>query len=159
MDRDAFAARIDHTVLGPETTPGAVEAAPDTATEHGMNACVPPYYLPEAAGYAPAVTLVTVCGFPHGQAAPEAKEIAAEAGVAFIETATGFSAAGATAEDVGIMSEYLPVKASGGIGGFEAALSMFEAGADRVGASAGAAIVEGFDTEAVATASFDPGTE
>jgi deoxyribose-phosphate aldolase len=57
------------------------------------------------------------------------------------------------------MSEYLPVKASGGIDGFEAALSMFEAGADRVGASAGAAIVEGFDAEAVAASSFDPAEE
>ena len=224
MDRDAFATRIDHTVLGPETTPGAVEAALDVAAEHGMNACIPPCYAAEASEYAPDVTLVTVCGFPHGQTAPEGKEfaaerawqdgadevdvvvnigrlragdddavadelaqvvaavplpvnviveapllsvgelrtaceLAAEAGATFLKTSTGFSGGGATVEDVEIMSEYLPVNASGGIDDFETALSMLEAGGDRIGASAGATIVEGFDTEAVAASPFDPAEE
>jgi Deoxyribose-phosphate aldolase len=43
------------------------------------------------------------------------------------------------------MSEYLPVKAAGGVGSYADAAAMFEAGAERIGASAGAAIVEEFD--------------
>jgi len=35
------------------------------------------------------------------------------------------------------MSEYLPVKASGGIGSWADARAMFEAGAERIGASSG----------------------
>ena len=42
-------------------------------------------------------------------------------------------------------SEFLPVKASGGIGSYEKAMRMVEAGAERIGASSGVAIVEGFD--------------
>jgi deoxyribose-phosphate aldolase len=78
MHRSEFAARIDHTVLGPETTWSDVETVLDAAATHGMNACIPPCYVTEAIEYAPDVTLVTVCGFPHGQAAPEVKEYEAE---------------------------------------------------------------------------------
>jgi deoxyribose-phosphate aldolase len=45
------------------------------------------------------------------------------------------------------MSEYLPVKASGGVGSYEEATAMFDAGAERIGASSGVAIVEGFPDE------------
>ncbi len=68
-------------------------------------------------------------------------EAAAEAGAAFVKTATGFSEGGATVDDVEIMSEYLPVKASGGIGSWEKAEAMFDAGAERIGASSGDVIV------------------
>lgn len=73
MDRAELAARIDHTVLGPETTPADVRRTLDEALEHGMNACVPPCYVAEARDYAPTVRLVTVVGFPHGQHAPATK--------------------------------------------------------------------------------------
>ena len=73
MDRTAFAAAIDHTVLGPETTPGDVERVVSEAAKYGMNACVPPCYLDVAREAAPDVTLATVVGFPHGQHAPETK--------------------------------------------------------------------------------------
>jgi deoxyribose-phosphate aldolase len=39
------------------------------------------------------------------------------------------------------MSEYLPVKASGGVGSWETAEAMFDAGAERIGASSGDVIV------------------
>jgi deoxyribose-phosphate aldolase len=65
----------------------------------------------------------------------------ADADAAFLKTATGFSDGGATVDDVAVMSEYLPVKASGGIGSWEAAKAMFDAGAERIGASSGDAIV------------------
>jgi deoxyribose-phosphate aldolase len=207
MDRAELAARIDHTVLGPETTIADVERVLDEAAEYGMNACIPPCYVVEAAEYAPDVTLATVIGFPHGQNATAAKrdeaveawddgadeldvvinvgrlkageddavtheladvvaavpvpvkvivetallsdeekrracEAAVEADADFVKTSTGFANGGATVEDVELMTEYLPVKASGGVGNAEEALAMLDAGAERIGASSGVAIVE-----------------
>jgi deoxyribose-phosphate aldolase len=45
------------------------------------------------------------------------------------------------------MAEYLPVKASGGIGSYEAAIAMLDAGAERIGASSGVEIVDGYPEE------------
>lgn len=208
MEYEEFAAAIDHTVLGPETTPTDVETVLDEAAEYGLNACVPPYYVDEADDYAPGVTLATVVGFPHGQNAPAIKaeeaeaawnagadeidvvvnlgrlragddeavrrgveavvaatplpvkviveapllaesalrracEAARDADADMVKTATGFSEGGATVEDVGVMSEYLPVKASGGVGSYAEATELIEAGAERIGASSGVAIARG----------------
>ena len=66
---------------------------------------------------------------------------ARDAGADFVKTATGFSEGGATVEDVEVMAEYLPVKASGGVGSWGDAEAMFAAGAERVGASSGDVIV------------------
>jgi deoxyribose-phosphate aldolase len=209
MNRAELAASIDHTVLGPETTRADVERVLEEAADHGMNACIPPCYVAEAAEYAPDVTLATVIGFPHGQHAPAIKreeavaavddgadeldvvinvgrlkagddeavrgelaglvdavdvpvkviietallsddekhracEAAADAGAHMVKTSTGFADGGAEVDDVELMSEYLPVKASGGIGSWEKAERMFAAGAERIGASSGVAIVEDF---------------
>ncbi|WP_435063105.1 deoxyribose-phosphate aldolase [Halobaculum sp. EA56] len=208
LSPEAFAATIDHTVLGPETTVADVRRVLDEADGYGMNACVPPCYVAEAAEHAPGVTLATVIGFPHGQNTPEAKRLEAEdawdagadeldlvinvgrlkagdddavraeiaevvacvpvpvkviietalladeekrracaaardADAAMVKTSTGFADGGATVADVELMSEYLPVKASGGVGSYEEACAMLAAGAERVGASSGVAIVEG----------------
>ena len=75
-------------------------------------------------------------------------ELAADADADYVKTATGFSVGGATVDDVRVMSEYLPVKASGSGGDFEAAVAMLEAGAERIGASSGAAIIEEYDAGA-----------
>jgi len=64
-------------------------------------------------------------------------EAAVAADAAFLKTATGFSGGGATVADVELLGEYLPVKASGGIGSRESADVMFEAGAARIGTSSG----------------------
>ncbi|MEF8802534.1 MAG: deoxyribose-phosphate aldolase [Halolamina sp.] len=219
MDTETLAPRIDHTVLGPETTWRDTERVLDEAEEHGMNACIPPCYVEEAAAYAREVTLATVIGFPHGQNAPEAKcaeavgadddgadeldvvinigrlkagngdngnrtgasdndpieeelagvvaatplpvkviietarlsdgekrracEAAEAAGADMVKTSTGFAGGGATVDDVALMSEYLPVKASGGVGSYEEAIAMLEAGAERIGASSGVRILSG----------------
>ena len=208
MDRETLAPMIDHTVLGPETTPQDALSVVDEAAEYGMNACIPPCYVAEAAEYAPDVTLATVIGFPHGQNAAEAKrvegveawrdgadeldvvlnrgllrageddraseelaelvaavpipvkvivetselregeirraaEAVVEADAAMCKTSTGFASGGATREAVSLLAEYLPVKASGGIGSYEDALAMIDAGAERIGASSGVAIAEG----------------
>ncbi|KAJ7593913.1 hypothetical protein C8J56DRAFT_1001987 [Mycena floridula] len=77
--------------------------------------------------------------------------LAAEAGVAFVKTCTGFLGGGATAADVALMKRtvsYKPevkVKASAGIRSFEKCLEMFKAGADRIGSSSGAAIMANVD--------------
>lgn len=69
------------------------------------------------------------------------------AGAAFVKTSTGFSKAGATAEDIALMrlvvGPQMGVKASGGIRTQADAVKMIEAGASRVGASASVAIVTG----------------
>ena len=65
----------------------------------------------------------------------------------FVKTSTGFSKAGATVEDVRLMRQTvgpeMGVKAAGGIHNREEALAMLEAGATRIGASSGIAIVTG----------------
>ncbi|ELY59003.1 deoxyribose-phosphate aldolase [Natronolimnohabitans innermongolicus] len=70
-------------------------------------------------------------------------EAAAAADAAMVKTSTGFADGGATVADVERMSEYRPVKASGGIGSYEDAMAMIDAGAERIGASSGVEILEG----------------
>ena len=70
----------------------------------------------------------------------------ADAGADYSKTSTGFGPGGATVEDVALMRAVAPtlgVKAAGGIRTYEAALAMIRAGATRIGASSGIAIVEG----------------
>ncbi len=77
----------------------------------------------------------------------KACEIAQHAGADFVKTSTGFSTGGATLEDVILMRKAvgprMGVKASGGIKDFETAAAMIAAGATRIGAGAGVAIVSG----------------
>ncbi len=70
-------------------------------------------------------------------------KLAAKAGADFVKTSTGFSSSGATVQDVKLMKEAsgIKVKASGGVRTKEDALNMIEAGASRLGASAGVKIV------------------
>ena len=73
--------------------------------------------------------------------------LAREAGADFVKTSTGFGSAGAQQEDVLLLREVLQggarIKASGGIRDRQTALTMIEAGADRLGTSSGVAIMEG----------------
>ena len=67
-------------------------------------------------------------------------------GADFIKTSTGFSTGGATVEDVKLFRQHispdLRIKAAGGIRTFEQAQAMLDAGAERIGASALAALME-----------------
>jgi deoxyribose-phosphate aldolase len=76
-----------------------------------------------------------------------ASELAKQAGADFVKTSTGFSTGGATLEDVKLMRATvgpdMGVKASGGVRSYEDAVAMVDAGATRIGASSGIAIVEG----------------
>ena len=82
----------------------------------------------------------------------KASEISAAAGADYVKTSTGFSKGGATAEDVALMrktvGDKLGVKASGGIRDYETAMKMIEAGASRLGCSAGIAIINGAASDA-----------
>jgi deoxyribose-phosphate aldolase len=73
-------------------------------------------------------------------------ELAQDADADFVKTSTGFAASGARLEDVRLMRETvgpeIGVKAAGGIHSYEEAMAMIEAGANRIGASAGVRIVE-----------------
>lgn len=74
-------------------------------------------------------------------------EAAVEAGADFVKTSTGFNGGGATVEDIALMRRTvgpdLGVKASGGVRSLADAQAMIAAGATRIGASSGIAIVKG----------------
>lgn len=75
----------------------------------------------------------------------KACEAAKAAGAHFVKTSTGFSTGGATTHDIALMRKTvgpeMGVKASGGIRDYATAMAMIEAGANRIGASAGIEIV------------------
>ena len=77
----------------------------------------------------------------------KSSELAKAAGADFVKTSTGFSTGGATVEDVRLMRETvgpeMGVNASGGIHNANEAAAMIEAGATRLGASSGVAIMNG----------------
>ncbi len=74
-------------------------------------------------------------------------KIAVDSGAHFVKTSTGLSTGGATVRDVRLLrltaKESVGVKASGGIRTFEQACALIEAGANRIGTSAGVALVGG----------------
>lgn len=73
-------------------------------------------------------------------------QLAKAAGADFVKTSTGFAGGGATVEDVRLMRQtvgpQMGVKAAGGIRSYADLLAMVEAGASRIGASAGVQIVK-----------------
>ncbi len=72
-------------------------------------------------------------------------KLAVEAGADFVKTSTGFSSGGATVHDVALMRKTvgpdIGVKASGGVRTHEDLIAMVEAGASRIGTSAGPKII------------------
>jgi deoxyribose-phosphate aldolase len=75
----------------------------------------------------------------------DACKLCADAGSDFVKTSTGFAASGAKVDDVRLMRSVLPsgvgIKASGGIKTREQAISLIEAGADRIGTSSSLNII------------------
>lgn len=73
--------------------------------------------------------------------------VSPKAGADFVKTSTGFSTGGATVHDVALMRKTvgpdMGVKASGGARSYEDAVAFIEAGATRIGASSGVAIMKG----------------
>ena len=74
-------------------------------------------------------------------------QIAQKAGADFVKTSTGFSTGGATVADIELMRRTvgpdMGVKASGGARTYQDAIAFIEAGATRIGASSGVAIMKG----------------
>ncbi len=98
------------------------------------------------AGRAKLKVIIEACLLTDEEKA-EACRAAVRAGADFVKTSTGFSRGGATAADVALMRRTvgpdIGVKAAGGVRSYADAIAMIEAGANRLGASAGIAIVSG----------------
>ncbi|PRO66217.1 deoxyribose-phosphate aldolase [Alkalicoccus urumqiensis] len=99
-----------------------------------------------AAGKALTKVILETC-LLNDEEKKQACEAALRAGLDFVKTSTGFSFGAATVEDVRLMRSVVGdkagVKASGGVRTLEDAEAMIEAGAARIGASAGVKIMQG----------------
>ncbi len=75
-------------------------------------------------------------------------QLAEKAGADWVKTSTGFAPGGATLEDLRLMrrtvSDYVQVKAAGGVRTLDALLAVIEAGVTRCGATATATILDDF---------------
>lgn len=91
------------------------------------------------------VKVILETGYLDEPQIERACSLCVEAGAAFVKTSTGFGPRGASVRDVEIMravvGDEVGVKAAGGIRDLDAALELIEAGADRIGTSAGAEIL------------------
>lgn len=103
----------------------------------------------DAAGMGGAIVKVILeCALLTDDEKRRAAQMSVEAGAAFVKTSTGFAAHGATVEDVrllrAVVGPEIGVKAAGGIRTIEDARALIDAGASRLGTSAGVALVEAF---------------
>ncbi|MDQ0269504.1 deoxyribose-phosphate aldolase [Cytobacillus purgationiresistens] len=78
-------------------------------------------------------------------------ELSVKSGADYVKTSTGFSTGGATVEDIKLMRKTvgpdIGVKASGGVRSAEDVQKLIDAGATRIGASSGIAIVQGLTSD------------
>jgi deoxyribose-phosphate aldolase len=90
--------------------------------------------------------LIIECCYLSDEEKVLACRLAKKAGFDFVKTSTGFGTGGATPEDVALMrktvGKTMGVKAAGGIRTLEDAMKMIEAGANRLGCSAGVSIID-----------------
>jgi deoxyribose-phosphate aldolase len=121
---------------------GALKEGNDTAVLHDIRAVV------EACRDGGAICKVIIeAAFLTDDEKRRACRLSRRAAAHFVKTSTGFGPGGATAHDVALMAEEvadarMEVKAAGGIRTYTDAVKMIEAGATRIGASAGIAIVQ-----------------
>ena len=99
----------------------------------------------EASAGGASVKVILECCYLTDEEKRTAAEIVVETGAQYVKTSTGFGPGGATVEDVRILSEVVgercKVKAAGGIRDLKSVMAMLEAGADRIGTSAGISIL------------------
>ena len=97
------------------------------------------------------VKVIIECCYLTDEEKVEACKACMKAGADFVKTSTGFGTGGATPADVKLMKETVGdvcmVKAAGGVRNKEQFLEMISLGADRIGCSCGAAIMEEFGNE------------
>ena len=112
----------------------------DQAVENDMRAVV------EASGDKLVKVIIEACLLTDEEKV-RACQLAVKAGVDFVKTSTGFSTGGATISDVKLMRQTvgpdIGVKAAGGARSFEDVMAFIEAGATRIGTSAGVTIMKG----------------
>lgn len=100
-----------------------------------------------AAAKGKTVKVIIECGLLTDEEKAVATRLACEGGAHFVKTCTGVSAGVATVEDIRLMkanvTEGVKLKASAGIRTYADAAALVEAGADRLGTSAGIAIAAG----------------
>lgn len=137
--RDAIAAGA--TEIDMVLNVGALKSQDEAAVLQDIKAVV------QAASDQAAVKVILETGLLTDAEKIRACELAKEAGADFVKTSTGFGPGTATVEDIRLMRQTvgpnLGVKASGGVRDAATANAMIEAGATRIGASAGIAIVKG----------------
>jgi len=92
------------------------------------------------------IKVIIECGLLNDDEKIRAAHIVERAGADFVKTNTGFTGSGATVEDVELLRANLPfemgIKASGGIRTGQQAIALLNAGANRIGTSAGVKIIE-----------------
>jgi deoxyribose-phosphate aldolase len=94
------------------------------------------------------VKVILECALLTDDEKRRAARFCVEAGADFVKTSTGFGPSGATVHDVRLLRQIVEdeagVKAAGGIRTLEDALALLDAGASRLGTSAGLALLEAF---------------
>lgn len=119
---------------------GLLKQGDDQAVEDDMRAVV------EASGDKLVKVIIEACLLTDEEKV-RACQLAVKAGVDFVKTSTGFSTGGATISDVKLMRQTvgpdIGVKAAGGARSLEDAMAFIEAGATRIGTSAGVIIMKG----------------
>jgi deoxyribose-phosphate aldolase len=113
-----------------------------TAVEREINAVV------KACEPAPVKVIIETCYLSEDEKI-KACRLIMKTGAKFVKTSTGFGNSGATESDVrlikSIIGDELKIKAAGGIHTFKDAFGLIEAGADRIGTSAGVQIISQYD--------------
>jgi len=118
---------------------GTLKSGDDEAVLHDIEAVV------KASGKDVLTKVIIETALLTDEEKVRACELSVKAGADSVKTSTGFSSGGATVDDIALMREVvgpkLGVKASGGVRDRETAEAMVKAGATRIGASSGVAIV------------------
>ena len=98
-----------------------------------------------AADGRPVKAIIECCLFGDDRKRQLAEAVVA-GGAAYVKTSTGFSSGGATVADVTLLAEVaagrVKIKAAGGIRDWPSCAALLEAGAQRIGSSAGVAIMQ-----------------
>ena len=119
---------------------GALKSGQNELVESDIKAVV------DASGDKLVKVIIETCLLSYDEKV-QACQLAKLAGADFVKTSTGFSTGGATIEDVELMREVvgpnMGVKAAGGTRSYKDAQAFIKAGANRIGTSAGVAIMEG----------------
>ena len=118
---------------------GAVKAGNWKAVEEDIRGVV------AASGSAGVKVILETCYLSEAEKS-QACEAAIRADARYVQTSTGFGTGGASVEDIRLLRKTIGdrarrIKASGGIRTYHDAILLLGAGADRIGASSGVAIV------------------